>query len=491
MSMLYTGYTTSVASGCSCGCGSASPCSGDNSGMERTRFFPRQLVTPDDLTQDQLYFRDKELRHNRLLHGWGVVCGARVMKHATDPCKIVVEAGYVLGPYGHEILIDHDIEVDMCHEGIDGNAVSACGGDPWCSDVRVNRPSGRPVYVAVKYAECESRPVRAHGHACGCEDGVCEYSRIRDTFAIKVLNDLPTSYSDPMAQPNIDNTVRCAVNAQNQVIARACPPCPPEPWVILADVTLNNDGNVQTIDCFAHRRYVVSFADYYFLCRPRTGTIGVGLRESDILVDRRAQATGAAPAKMMIAVNRVDGSTAYMPIHYDVQPGETMGSLIAREGTREILDPETDQVIHLSDLYAMGGANPSTPINTITDAVAPLQGVRVRVADLEDARTRLGTLFDATGTQRLADQHANAPAAVDRLPATTIRGVNPNSALGRKIADMNVGDIARLSRTEFEQRMVEGVTANQQAAIRTQAGAAWDSASEAVRLTDTWRGPRG
>jgi hypothetical protein len=163
--------------------------------MERTRFFPRQLVTPDDLTQDQLYFRDKHLRHNRLLHGWGVVCGARVMKHATDPCKIVVEAGYVLGPYGHEILIDRNVDVDLCHEGIDGNALSPCGTgiDPWCSDIRINRPGGRPLYVAVKYAECENRPVRAQGHGCGCDEAGCEYSRIRDSFAIKVLIDLPSS----------------------------------------------------------------------------------------------------------------------------------------------------------------------------------------------------------------------------------------------------------------------------------------------------------
>ena len=47
-------------------------------GLERTRYYAGQLVGPDDLTEDQRYFRERLRRHNRLLHGWGVVCGARV-----------------------------------------------------------------------------------------------------------------------------------------------------------------------------------------------------------------------------------------------------------------------------------------------------------------------------------------------------------------------------------------------------------------------------
>ncbi|PYV22134.1 MAG: hypothetical protein DMG27_18945 [Acidobacteria bacterium] len=52
------------------GCGPISPC--DTSIAERPRYFPRQLITPDDVTLEQDYFRNKLRRHNRLLHGWGV-----------------------------------------------------------------------------------------------------------------------------------------------------------------------------------------------------------------------------------------------------------------------------------------------------------------------------------------------------------------------------------------------------------------------------------
>ena len=50
----------------------------------RPRYFPRQMVTAADLTADQEYFRDRLRRHNRLLHGCGVICGllARVSTDA-------------------------------------------------------------------------------------------------------------------------------------------------------------------------------------------------------------------------------------------------------------------------------------------------------------------------------------------------------------------------------------------------------------------------
>ena len=82
-----------------CGCGSTStdamPPSLAKGTIERPRFFPRQLVTPDDLTLGQEYLRNKIRRHNRYLHGWGVVCGTRV-DASTKPWKVIINKGYIL-----------------------------------------------------------------------------------------------------------------------------------------------------------------------------------------------------------------------------------------------------------------------------------------------------------------------------------------------------------------------------------------------------------
>jgi hypothetical protein len=238
-------------------------CSGCASlGLERTHFFPRQLVTAPDLTQDQTYFREKHRRHNRLLHGWGVVCGARC-KSGSGACEVVIEPGYVLGPFGDEIFIDREVIVDVCKQDLDGNVAGPCGQpvDPWCSNVRVDRAAGDKLFIAVRYAECQDRPVRVVSGGCGCQQDDCEYSRIRDSYIIRVLPKLPSSYTDPLQPPEMTTLWECSQ------CGRPCPPCPTEPWVILADVTLKTDGSIGFIDCFAHRRYVASLADYYITCR--------------------------------------------------------------------------------------------------------------------------------------------------------------------------------------------------------------------------------
>src|ERR671926_474960 len=79
---------------------------------ERPRYYSRQLITPDDMTLEQDYFRTKLRRHNRFLHGWGVVCGAEVAE-ANKPWKVVVKAGYILGPFGDEIYVEKDQCLDV------------------------------------------------------------------------------------------------------------------------------------------------------------------------------------------------------------------------------------------------------------------------------------------------------------------------------------------------------------------------------------------
>src|SRR5438552_13846425 len=47
-------------------------------GLERLRYVPRMLLGADDLSVEQLYFRTKLQRHNRIVHGWGWLCGGEV-----------------------------------------------------------------------------------------------------------------------------------------------------------------------------------------------------------------------------------------------------------------------------------------------------------------------------------------------------------------------------------------------------------------------------
>ena len=51
----------------------------DTNRLERVRYFPRQLMTAEDMRTEQAYFVERLRRHNRLLHGWGIICGLQVL----------------------------------------------------------------------------------------------------------------------------------------------------------------------------------------------------------------------------------------------------------------------------------------------------------------------------------------------------------------------------------------------------------------------------
>jgi hypothetical protein len=246
-----------TTSNCGCGCGSTpEPCA--HGTQERPRYFPRQLITPVELTLEQQYFRDKLRRHNRLMHGWGVACGAQVCQ-VTDPTTgtlqpwmVTVQPGYVLGPYGDEILIGQPQAIDLRTAGTGGDLPQA--GDPWCGQVPVARQAG-PLYVAVSYQETMCRQVRVQPTGCGCDDSQCEYSRWRDGFEIGVLAQSPAAQQAAPGAADLFQGAR-----------PDCPPCPTGPWVVLAQVMVDANGLVGAIDNCTYRRLVASWGAFWWTC---------------------------------------------------------------------------------------------------------------------------------------------------------------------------------------------------------------------------------
>jgi hypothetical protein len=74
--------------------------------LTRPRYFEGKLLTAADLDQEQDYVRTKHRRHNRLLHGVGVVSGLGVSLTSQDgESAVVVSPGLAIGPTGEELLI--------------------------------------------------------------------------------------------------------------------------------------------------------------------------------------------------------------------------------------------------------------------------------------------------------------------------------------------------------------------------------------------------
>jgi hypothetical protein len=176
---------------------------------------------------------------------------------------VIIQPGYMLSPQGDEILIDSPATIDLSRQNLEGNAAvcDVLSSDPWCSSIPVRRNIGDRLYIAVAYAECPTRPVRVQAAGCGCDGSQCEYSRIRASFIVRALTQLPSSYIGQQP-PDPRNPFACPPSG-----VRPCPPCIDDPWVVLATVTLTDkqlsDSN---IDNSTYRRYTASYANWWFVC---------------------------------------------------------------------------------------------------------------------------------------------------------------------------------------------------------------------------------
>lgn len=203
--------------------------------IERNRYFTGELLDVADLAQEQRYFLQKARRHNRMLHGWGIVCGLGIRAGAAAG-QVTVEPGYALDQCGDEIVVENEVTVDLCSEDDDGNAVSPCPSvDEQRKRVPTERSPARPLYIVIRYAECATRPVPAMGSV--------EYTRVRESFAIRVLTELPDSYRQ---------------HAHAEPHSGPCPDPQHEPWVILGEVVLDASQNVTNVDCQSHHRRLVT-----------------------------------------------------------------------------------------------------------------------------------------------------------------------------------------------------------------------------------------
>jgi hypothetical protein len=469
--------TAEVHTGCGCGCGGgADPPVGALVALERPRWFGRQIVGPDDLTSEQEYLRARARRHNRMLHGWGVVCGLRV-RRGEAPFEVLVEAGYALDPCGEEIVVADTVSLDASSEEIDGAAVSPCGGDPWCGGVRVARDPEQAYYLAIRHVERLSRPIPAYGDGCGAEP-VCEYSRRYDGYELRVLDTLPEGHDDIPAMADIAAAYTC------QRGARECPSCPDTAWVVLADLRIR-DGDV-TVECFPHRRYAVSFVHASFGCEQSRTIEPAGVRSGGVFLSDPSNVSGNLNVSAGVTVRLQSGGMRMLPATFEVHAGETFADLIAREGGR-VYVADTGERFSLAEAYAVAGVDPAETLRGTTDALRPLEALELRTDDLQVTRRALEQLVDDAGLKRLADEHADAPTRVLDLPATDLMGISESGALAGRLGERTIGEIAASTREEFVATAASGTRGAARNRLRAQADEVWATADRVRRIALVWR----
>ncbi|MDX2291649.1 MULTISPECIES: hypothetical protein [Streptomyces] len=194
---------------------------------ERTRWYAGQLVAPADLTQWNHWVIDRRRRHNRLLHGWGIVCGvdvspARTPEGSAIPGTVDIAPGALLAPQGDEIAVDEPVRVDAR-----SLAPAGSGGalDP-----------DHTYFLVIRYHEEPTGAVQTVGSE---NEDACEYSRIREGYELGLLDALPEIYTMPPPT--------------GPAGGRPCPLVTSEAWVALAALKFPPTG-VVAVDT-SPRRY--------------------------------------------------------------------------------------------------------------------------------------------------------------------------------------------------------------------------------------------
>ncbi len=206
----------------------------------RLRYFFGQRLGVVDLTDEQAYHVGKRRLHNRSLHGSGVVCGLRAERFVwpqgsppdTPTSVLRVSRGIAVDACGRDIVVGDDQCVDvgawfLVHRERPDVVEWAASDEP------------RKLWVAVRYRDCPSDPSPAPRDPCGCDDGGCEYGRVREAFELRLFTEAerPACACDGLS------------DALGGLVADACPEPPDDFWLCLACVTVElGDEGPQVVD---------------------------------------------------------------------------------------------------------------------------------------------------------------------------------------------------------------------------------------------------
>lgn len=126
----------------------------------RTRYFKGRLLTAEDFEREQTYLLDRSRRHNRFLHGWGIVTGLDV-ELVRRSREIEVAPGLAIDCAGNEIVVP--------------------------SVVCVKLPAAaKELFVALSYREVEEQPIATL-------EPEMQMGVIRESFELALVDENPSS----------------------------------------------------------------------------------------------------------------------------------------------------------------------------------------------------------------------------------------------------------------------------------------------------------
>lgn len=263
----------------------------DFNDFKRARYFHGMLLSDRDFSGEQNYHREKRKLANKMLHGWGIVCGLG-LEWEEGKKWITVTPGMALDCHGNEILVCDSVKLDL--EALLCPPRTATLPDDPCREVPAE---GKTYYLTIGYEERMIDPVSVYAPGGGCDEKTCEHSRYQEGFCLQLESNMPSSprvqYINPSLYERLKECdprdVGCrqekveefmahrypsnAETANNGDFCHLPPPCPaccPEAHhLVLGTVTIKESAGKKMVSSAAlsSRKYVLTpgMLQYLFL----------------------------------------------------------------------------------------------------------------------------------------------------------------------------------------------------------------------------------
>jgi hypothetical protein len=240
-----------------CGCRGSCCCETLPAEFVRVRYYFGQRLGVMELSDQYLYHAGKMAFHNARQHGFGVLCGLRAEKQkppaGTASTVLRVSVGAAIDPCGREIAVGIDQCIDVAAWFAKNKARPELAG--WTAG---KTPRLR---VAIRYRECPSDPSPAPRDPCGCDNGGCEFGRVRESFEMALFTDdekvcagapFPAA-ADLLAAfaggGSAADDPTTAINRKlDALVAAGCPVCSDDLWLCLASFTVTLDATPVPVD---------------------------------------------------------------------------------------------------------------------------------------------------------------------------------------------------------------------------------------------------
>ena len=176
-------------------------CPGDDSclqcgtfAVERNRYFTGKYMSARDFRDEQAYFLGRHRLHNRLLHGWGVVCGLDVRPHRPEcPGQVVVSCGIAIDCCGRELVLPDSTVVSVwaptdesADQPTEPTESPKSTSKVTAQVASVERPRTLTYLLYLRYEEVEIECVPAL-FADDCAPKRQEANRVRETACLEVV----------------------------------------------------------------------------------------------------------------------------------------------------------------------------------------------------------------------------------------------------------------------------------------------------------------